>query len=234
MQEAFTDRRARATLLAALRYWQREGLMSGGHEQDIASDGGNVKPMTAEEIERLCEMLQPSTVEQPTISQRHYVARVDFDDETDMAYAVIAPSETEARKVLECVAAHAVDDSCYAGDHVWAGRGDRRAWGTHVEEITKHVFDVLNRFMETMSVSAEDLARMESLCAEYARRKSADRLAWTQELLAACEEAIAAQRRLIEHEGVLEAHALSLRTLQAEKARLETEIAVLTAAPQVE
>src|SRR5688572_19376163 len=29
-----------ATILAASRYWQREGLMSAGHEQEIASDMG--------------------------------------------------------------------------------------------------------------------------------------------------------------------------------------------------
>jgi len=44
------------TLLAALRYWQREGLMSGGHEQDIAADGG-VIPLNAAEIDSLCERL---------------------------------------------------------------------------------------------------------------------------------------------------------------------------------
>ncbi|MGA8763805.1 MAG: hypothetical protein WB562_13150 [Candidatus Sulfotelmatobacter sp.] len=51
------DRRELATVLAALRYWQREGLMSGGHEQDIATDAGELEPMKAEEIDALCERL---------------------------------------------------------------------------------------------------------------------------------------------------------------------------------
>jgi hypothetical protein len=52
-----------ATVLAALRYWQREGLMSCGHEHDIASDNDTIKPLTASEIDDLCEDLNcPSTV----------------------------------------------------------------------------------------------------------------------------------------------------------------------------
>lgn len=46
-----------ATVLAALRYWQREGLMSAGCEQDIASDGGRFEPLTEGQIEALCERL---------------------------------------------------------------------------------------------------------------------------------------------------------------------------------
>ena len=51
------NKRELATVLAALRYWQREGLISGGHEQDIASDGETIKPLSAEEIDALCEEL---------------------------------------------------------------------------------------------------------------------------------------------------------------------------------
>lgn len=51
-----TDREL-ATVLAALRYWQREGLMSAGHEVDIASGGGTLAPLTAGEIDTLCERL---------------------------------------------------------------------------------------------------------------------------------------------------------------------------------
>ncbi len=46
-----------ATILAALRYWQREGLMSSGHEQDIASDGDTIEPLAAIEIDALCERI---------------------------------------------------------------------------------------------------------------------------------------------------------------------------------
>jgi hypothetical protein len=51
------ESRELATVLAALRYWQREGIHSGGHEQDIAADGDTIKPLTADEIDALCERL---------------------------------------------------------------------------------------------------------------------------------------------------------------------------------
>lgn len=51
------NQRELATVLAALRYWQREGLMSGGHEQDISTDGGKIEQLTTEEIDGLCERL---------------------------------------------------------------------------------------------------------------------------------------------------------------------------------
>jgi hypothetical protein len=46
-----------ATILAALRYWQREGWISSGHEHDIASNGGTIEPLEAAEIDSLCEWL---------------------------------------------------------------------------------------------------------------------------------------------------------------------------------
>ena len=51
------DERELATILAALRYWQREGLMSFGHEQDIATDGDSINALNAEDIDALCESL---------------------------------------------------------------------------------------------------------------------------------------------------------------------------------
>jgi hypothetical protein len=51
------DLRELGTVLAALRYWQREGLMSGGAEHDIATDGDSFAALTAEEIDALCERL---------------------------------------------------------------------------------------------------------------------------------------------------------------------------------
>lgn len=44
-----------ATVLAALRYWQRSGIQA--IEYDIASDGGTVEPLDIEEIDDLCEEL---------------------------------------------------------------------------------------------------------------------------------------------------------------------------------
>ena len=54
------DSRELATVLAALRYWQREGLMSAGVEHDIATDGDHVAPLAAAEIDTLCERLNVS------------------------------------------------------------------------------------------------------------------------------------------------------------------------------
>jgi hypothetical protein len=43
-----------ATIHAALRYWQREGLLSDGIERLIASDNGTLEPMSAGDIDTLC------------------------------------------------------------------------------------------------------------------------------------------------------------------------------------
>ncbi len=51
------NNRELATILAALRYWQREGLMSAGAEHDIATDGDTLREMNADEIDSLCERL---------------------------------------------------------------------------------------------------------------------------------------------------------------------------------
>lgn len=47
--------RERDTILAALRYWQREGWRSEGHEHDIASENGD--PLDSSEINDLCERI---------------------------------------------------------------------------------------------------------------------------------------------------------------------------------
>lgn len=51
------NKRETATVLAALRYWQREGFISSGHERDIATDGDTLKEMTKDEIDDLCERI---------------------------------------------------------------------------------------------------------------------------------------------------------------------------------
>lgn len=59
--------REMATVLAALRYWAREGLGSGGHERDIATDGDLLEPLTGEEIAALCERLNAPALPEPTV-----------------------------------------------------------------------------------------------------------------------------------------------------------------------
>ena len=51
------NNREMATVLSALRYWQREGLRSTGGEHDIASDTGHLAPLTSAEIDTLCARL---------------------------------------------------------------------------------------------------------------------------------------------------------------------------------
>jgi hypothetical protein len=55
----FSDREA-ATILAALRYWRREGTPSAGHERDIETDIDRLQAISAEEIETLCKRIEQS------------------------------------------------------------------------------------------------------------------------------------------------------------------------------
>lgn len=56
-REPQLNARELATVLAALRYWQREGWGSSGHEHEIASDMDTLTPLEAHEIDALCERL---------------------------------------------------------------------------------------------------------------------------------------------------------------------------------
>jgi hypothetical protein len=50
--------REHATVLAALRLYQAEGMPTHGEPaSDIATNGGNVKPLDANDIDALCERL---------------------------------------------------------------------------------------------------------------------------------------------------------------------------------
>ena len=51
------NERELATVLAALRYWQREGWSNAGEEQEIVSDGGTLTPLDLPEIDDLCERI---------------------------------------------------------------------------------------------------------------------------------------------------------------------------------
>lgn len=54
------DKAELATVLAALRYWQRVGLKQIEPEDDIATDGGKFHPLDADAIDALCERLNCS------------------------------------------------------------------------------------------------------------------------------------------------------------------------------
>lgn len=55
------DNRTLGTVLAALRYWQREGMHAYRDETDIATDGGTIDPLSAAEIDVLCETINCDT-----------------------------------------------------------------------------------------------------------------------------------------------------------------------------
>lgn len=57
------DARSVATILAALRFWQRMGLDTGRLEQEIATDSGAFSMMTAAEIDELCETINTTEAE---------------------------------------------------------------------------------------------------------------------------------------------------------------------------
>ena len=46
-----------ATILAALRYWQKDLPESAEVLADIATDGGRLEPLTVDEIDELCMSL---------------------------------------------------------------------------------------------------------------------------------------------------------------------------------
>ena len=63
-------RRQLATILAALRFHQDENLQAGGDIPDqsireIATDGGSIKPLDFDEVEKLCEKLNLGEGSQP-------------------------------------------------------------------------------------------------------------------------------------------------------------------------
>lgn len=55
MERAGLSGRELATALAALRSWQRTG--GAGPEMEVATDGGSFEPLSAKEIDALCEKL---------------------------------------------------------------------------------------------------------------------------------------------------------------------------------
>lgn len=99
------DRRERATVLAALRYWQREGLMSAGGEHDVATDGDHLAPLTSAEIDSLCARLN---VNEATLSEAAAAsdalpeAMIQSDRELEAALAEALAGWREQRQLGPC------------------------------------------------------------------------------------------------------------------------------------
>jgi hypothetical protein len=52
------DKRQTATILAALRYWQSNGIVASRHDHyTIATDDGTLQPLTRPEIDAMCEQI---------------------------------------------------------------------------------------------------------------------------------------------------------------------------------
>lgn len=56
------DSRENSTVLAALRWWQAS-VCPSWDAMEIASDGGNIEPLTADEIDALCERINSEEAE---------------------------------------------------------------------------------------------------------------------------------------------------------------------------
>src|ERR1039457_865017 len=57
MSTAF-EKRQTATILAALRYWQSNGIVASRHDHyTIATDDGTLQPLTRPEIDAMCEQI---------------------------------------------------------------------------------------------------------------------------------------------------------------------------------
>jgi hypothetical protein len=95
----FLTVRELGTVLAALRYWKREGLMSSGAEQDLSTAGDTLPQMTAADIDALVERLSSSPAE-PTCPRRLLL---------DISTAHLTPS---SRDLLDSVSGDA--DAAFA------------------------------------------------------------------------------------------------------------------------
>lgn len=59
-----------ATVLAALRYWQRNSKKSATPEWDIATSAGEFDPLTDGQIDTLCERLNLGTAKEPVFLEK--------------------------------------------------------------------------------------------------------------------------------------------------------------------
>jgi hypothetical protein len=94
--------RETATVLAALRFWQREGAASGGHEVEIATDGGRFAPLSNDEIDALCEGTNCKTV---SVSSMDAICQRLLDSEEHAVEAAIPPVAEDAVEAIRALAA---------------------------------------------------------------------------------------------------------------------------------
>lgn len=95
-----TDRE-RATVLAALRMWQRLGVGQDCPEQDIANNDGDITPTLDSDIDALCERLNDAPIKERILA---------------------TPAERDA-----AIRSY-VDDDCEIDDDAAVSRGDDVTW----------------------------------------------------------------------------------------------------------
>lgn len=121
------DHRQLSTALAALRFWQREGLTGAGGEHDVATDGGTIEPLSAHEIDELCEAINNPSVDavaRAAVDQVLGSARVFVRDARATLQSVAGKvSAVEALVLLPLIASVAVVDQ-HIGALI-AARNDR-------------------------------------------------------------------------------------------------------------
>jgi hypothetical protein len=94
--------RETATVLAALRFWQREGAVSGGHEVEIATDGGRFAPLSNDEIDALCE---GTNCKADSVSSMDAICQRLLDSVEHAVEAAIPPVAEDAVEAIRTLAA---------------------------------------------------------------------------------------------------------------------------------
>lgn len=125
----FGDREL-ATILAGLRYWQREGWRSVGHEHDVASNGGTLVPLSDTEIDLLCERLNTGASLEAKTSERNagVVSEMTpelkddaLDEVYDFAFRTLQrfgryPDESSAEEFIQAIGNYLGEPTAVAED----------------------------------------------------------------------------------------------------------------------
>ena len=145
-----------ATVLAALRFWQREGFISGGHERDIATDGDRLVEMNKDEIDKLCEEL----------NVEHHVPRVLIEvqggvaEETAALRMTITPDHL--RRVGLAIWQTREDWKAKLAHALQVDRRTVQRWCAGTAPIPKSLAFDLHRLCHGLDVPCPDLDRLVS------------------------------------------------------------------------
>lgn len=115
-----TTSRELATILAALRMWQRLGVGQECEEQDIATVGGEIKPLHDHDIDDLCERLNA----EPAAAPWHLF--IVQDGESTLLLSGQSESQERAEELVMAAAIdeHNFDAETCGADYVCIVDGD--------------------------------------------------------------------------------------------------------------